>query len=419
MLRGVPNDSHTFPYHRDSTMPHVQLTAVFIEKLKPSGEQVEYFDKGAKGLSLRANQDGTKSWRFSYTFKDKLRRKTLGRYRLPDRGLAWARSERDKAQGKVADGVDPYAEDATQDADDKFAFDACIERFIAEYIELQNKRADEGARILRKEFVPVWGARDIRTIQRSDVRAVLQAILDRGSPVSSRAALSRIRKFFNWFDDTANEADRLTVNPCYRLKPLAKERPRERVLSDKELAAVWRAGEVAGYPHGILIQLLCLLGQRRGEVASMALPDLDLGKAIWTIPAHVTKNGKVHVLPLPQLAVQIIKFCLDRDGTKSGFIFPSRDHPEKYLTGYSVMKRKIDAISGVKNWVPHDLRRTMATAAPDLGISETVIEYIHNHTLPRGGNVSGTSKVYNRNRYLTQMREALEAWAAFVVKLKR
>ena len=53
--------------------------------------------------------------------------------------------------------------------------------------------------------------------------------------VASKLAgrLTRIRKFFNWYDDNANEAARLPVNPCYRLKPLAKETSRERVLSTR------------------------------------------------------------------------------------------------------------------------------------------------------------------------------------------
>jgi len=393
-------------------MPEMNLTSLFVERLKPTGAQVEYFDTSSDGLSLRVNQNGTRSWRFSYTLNGKLKRRTLGRYQSPERGLAWARAERDKAQGKVADGVDPFAGDAAENADDRFAFDACLERFIAQHVRALNRAPKEGERILRKEFATVWGARDIRTIQRSDVLAVLQGIVDRGSPVSARAALTRVRKFFNWYDDNANEADRLPVNPCYRLKPLAKETSRERVLTNKELAAVWQAGGEAGYPHGTLMQLLTLLSQRRTEVASMRWQDLNFDEKTWSL---IAKGGKVHLMPLPKLVLKIIKACQREDGAI--YVFPSRDNPEKYLTGYSKMKAKIDTFSGVMGWVPHDLRRTMASKAPALGISEVVIEMVQNHRLPTG-NLSATQRVYNRHKYLDEMRAALDKWAAFVVKQK-
>ncbi|MBX9590782.1 MAG: Arm DNA-binding domain-containing protein [Hyphomonadaceae bacterium] len=54
-------------------MPEVNLTAAFVDKLKPNGAQVEYFDTGSDGLSLRVSQSGTKSWRFPYAPSTRIR----------------------------------------------------------------------------------------------------------------------------------------------------------------------------------------------------------------------------------------------------------------------------------------------------------------------------------------------------------
>src|SRR5687767_14109696 len=111
-------------------MPRVQMTSLFIErKVRATGKQGEYFGIGSKGLSLRVNQNGTRTWRFSYTVNGKIKRRTLGRY-SSDHGLAWARAERDKAQGRLAEGIDPFANGTLHDnKDDKrFAFDVCLDR---------------------------------------------------------------------------------------------------------------------------------------------------------------------------------------------------------------------------------------------------------------------------------------------------
>jgi hypothetical protein len=88
------------------------------------------------------------------------------------------------------------------------------------------------------------------------------------------------------------------------------------------------------------------------------------------------------------------------------------------LSGFSKWKDKLDRLTGVRDWTPHDLRRTQATVMPDLDVSETVVERIHNHTLPRGS-VSTSMKAYNHYQYVRPMREALEKYATYVERKVR
>ena len=60
---------------------------------------------------------------------------------------------------------------------------------------------------------------------------------------------------------------------------------------------------------GRLIIKLCLVtAQRVGEVAGMRLAELDLlgGVAEWRLPPDRTKNGFSHVVPLSDLALELI-----------------------------------------------------------------------------------------------------------------
>lgn len=128
------------------------------------------------------------------------------------------------------------------------------------------------------------------------------------------------------------------------------------------------------------------------------------GAGLWRIPSRTTKNGEAHVLPLPSLAVDILHSCPRIPG--SPFVFPSAHDNGKHLSGYSAWKKKLDDAASVSDWIPHDLRRTQASVAPSLGISEVLIEQIHNHKLPKA-EVSVSGKIYNRYRYVAEMRRAL------------
>jgi integrase len=61
---------------------------------------------------------------------------------------------------------------------------------------------------------------------------------------------------------------------------------------------------------------------------------------------------------------------------------------------------------GVPKFVPHDLRRTVATRLgdDDIGADPIVIEKILNHQL------QGVQGVYNMQEYMDNRRKALEVW---------
>ena len=76
------------------------------------------------------------------------------------------------------------------------------------------------------------------------------------------------------------------------------------------------------------------------------------------------------------------------------------------------MKRRLDCLSGVSGWTPHDLRRTQATRmAETLKVPQYVIDLIHNHKASGGSQVS---KIYNRYGYLDEQSAALDAWADYL-----
>ncbi len=265
----------------------------------------------------------------------------------------------------MAEGNDPRAARKAREAAAKAEPERDLIRnlgasFIERYSKPRNRAWPEVERQFKAEINPKFGARRAQDIKKSDVLGLLDGIVDRASPVTANRVFATLRKFFNWLV----ERDVLEASPCVGVKKPTAEQSRDRVLTDDELKAIWKASESFAYPFGPLWRLLLLTGQRREEVAGMRWKELDLGeKPVWVIPASRTKNGEAHAVPVSPVAMGIIE-ALPRIG-KAGFVFTTTG--ESHVTGYSRSKARLDAkialdASGaISPWTLHDLRRTMAS----------------------------------------------------------
>ena len=196
---------------------------------------------------------------------------------------------------------------------------------------------------------------------------------------------------------------------------------RDRVLSDEEAAAIWRAACEAPSPIGTIVRLLMLTGQRREEVAGMTWAELSEDLATWTIPAMRTKNGIPHLVPLSQTARELLRALhSDRPGVsrartagpgpKLALVFPGeRKTP---FSGWSKAKAALDTASGVSGWWLHDLRRTLATGLQRLSVRLEVTEAVLNHL---SGSRAGVVGIYQRHDWAEEKRAALDAWSAHLL----
>ena len=98
-----------------------------------------------------------------------------------------------------------------------------------------------------------------------------------------------------------------------------------------------------------------------------------------------------------------------------GYIFAARgSNGTTPFNGWSKSKALLDALSGVKDWTLHDCRRTMSTRMAEMGVAPHVIERLLNHVT---GTLSPIALVYNKAKYLEEMREAMNRWEAHLVEV--
>ncbi|MFC6026885.1 tyrosine-type recombinase/integrase [Methylobacterium mesophilicum] len=258
-------------------------------------------------------------------------------------------------------------------------------------------------RHLRHDFATL-ASFPIADIRRAHVAQCLDEITVR-APATANRARSQLSTFFAW----AIGQGLTETNPVIGTNKPAKDVRRSRVLSASELATVWRV--VGDDDFGRIIRLLILTGQRRNEVARMVWDELDLEAGVWTIPAERAKNGRVHEVPLSEPAVAILRTCSMREGVP--YLFGrNRTGP---FSGFSAAKDRLDAAVQLRTpWVIHDLRRTLATGMNDLKVPPHIVEAVINHVSGAKGGVAGT---YNWALYREEKREALDFWAAHVLKL--
>jgi integrase len=72
---------------------------------------------------------------------------------------------------------------------------------------------------------------------------------------------------------------------------------KDRVLTDDELVAVYRAAAAEGGPYGTIVRLLILTGQRRGEIAGLRAEYIHQKEHTITLPPAIVKNSRRHTFP--------------------------------------------------------------------------------------------------------------------------
>ena len=141
--------------------------------------------------------------------------------------------------------------------------------------------------------------------------------------------------------------------------------------------------------------------------------EIDFERGVIVLPASRTKNKREHVVPMSE-PVRAILDARTRIYSRD-LVFGVRGIGR---FGFGKYKRRLDqGLAGAvtKEWVVHDLRRTVATGMADrLGVQPHIIEAILNHASGHKGGVAG---VYNRATYATEKKQALERWADYVSAL--
>jgi integrase len=359
------------------------------------------------GYRLRAGGDGRvlRSWIAQYRRAGASRRLLLGSAEVLTAEKARAAAK--AVLAKVALGEDPQGDREDRRGKDKLTF----RKAVADYLETQERRLRpntyaETTRYLTGDYFKPLHALPLDTVTRRDVASRIEHIERTSGKTAAGAARAKLSAFFtSAMQDGLLDAD---SNPVIGARKPPGNKPRDRVLSDKELAAIWNA--CGDDDYGRIVRLLILTACRREEIGGMVWGEFSADGTTWTLPAARAKNGREHVLPvLPAMRAILdgVPKRVDRErlfGERSSAGFQSWD----------THKTELDKRAGVTGWQLRDIRRSVATGMADLRVLPHVIETILNHV---SGHKRGVAGIYNKSSYAAEVRAALELWADHVQSL--
>ena len=370
-----------------------KITKTVVERLEPGGEWL--WDTVVKGFGAR-RQRGDVFYYLRYRLNGHQRVLSIGRH-----GSPWtpdtARKKARRLIGSVAAGVDP-----AQRAKPTGTVGAEIARYLAKrQPALKPRSFEEVERHLHQHAKPLH-RHTLGEIDRRAIATLLGAIETTSGPVARNRVRSSLSAFFAW---TIREG-LLETNPVAGTGKADEGGSRERVLTDKELGAIWRS--LGEDQFSDIVRLLILTGQRREEIGGLRWSEVHKDRIV--LPPSRTKNRRQHEVPLSPQARAILDRQIRRNSRELVFGLG-----EGGFSGWSDAKAALDQRLPIPDWHLHDLRRTCATGLAEIGVLPHIIEAILNHV---SGHRAGVAGIYNRARYEGEMRDALAKWARYVAGLR-
>jgi integrase len=345
----------------------------------PERGQKAYWDEKLPTFGIRVSQGGTKT----FILNRDNNFITIGRFGVLSLSEARSEARRLLAEftlGKVRPQSITYPQAVQAFLEDKAR--AKRPRTVADYKRLLNRLPFKG---------------QLSDITHDDTMRKLNRFTAPSEREHLRVAAT---VFFNW----CIRRRYISENPFSGLAP-TKSTSRSRILSDAEIKSVWTVADQIGGHYGTIVKLLIATGQRRGEI--VALQSSWVKDDHIVLPKEICKNGREHLFPIGQLVTGLIKTA------QQGLLFPAQGSTTKPFNGWK-SKTRLDKLTSVINWTLHDLRRTFATRLAEMGVAPHVIERLLNHVT---GSLSPIALVYNKAKYLEEMREAMNTWEARVAAI--
>ena len=401
-----------------------------LKALAPArkGKRYELWDTKIPGFGVRVGDDPDRSrpgkaGRIGFVLYTRFpgsphpTRRALGRY-----GQLTLEAAREKAaqwRAMIDKGIDPAIAEEEERQARLRQMDSTFAAVAAKFIEYINANKERKAKDVERElqvFIKAWGHRPIASIKASDVALIIEATVKRGKRAQAHNEFGHIRRLFRWAIPLY-----LEHSPCAQLSPkrlIGDRTRRDRVLSDAEISALWKASGSLGYPYGPLYRMLLLTGLRLSEVSEATWNEFDFKERLWTVPAaRMKKTGseaKPHMVPLTDAILEVLE-TLPRF-TNGNFLFSSRHGTTPIKAVYfGAPKIKLDGLmlqimqeskAELPDWTNHDIRRTVRTKLSALRIPEEVREAVLAHARP------GIKGHYDMHHYLDEKRDALTQWAA-------
>jgi integrase len=393
----------------------MKLTASVISRLTlpPNIDDKIFFDYDLPGFGLRLRRSGDRSWWVQYGIAGRTRKLRLGS--VAELDIAKARSSAKTILAQVRLGGDPASEKSHARVRAGETVGALLKPFLLRQQTRLRPRSLKATEWHLLKLCRPLHALPIVALTRRTIAARLAEIAATNGPAASNRVRGSLGAFCSWAVKEGFRDD----NPVSFTNKATENGPRDRLLSDAELALIWQA--LGDDQYSVILTLLILTGLRRGEIGGLRWSEIDLDSNLITLPAERTKNGRPHLVPLSSPVRALIEAQPrrnERDGRPRDRLFgDAAVEGFSYWNGAKVeLDQRLAEIHGepLAPWALHDIRRSFSTALHDrLGVPPHIVEVLLGHV----GHQAGVAGTYNKSVYHSECERALSRWAEHVTAI--
>jgi len=379
----------------------VKLTKRAVDDALPKAKRYEIWDGEIRGLGLRVEASGTKTYILRYRPRNigpgaPKRFISLGRHGAitPDEARTRARA----ALGAVAAGKDPALE--RNQAQVAITCSELASLFLEEHVGAKRKKrtAKGYGAILRRYFFPALGKRKAELVTTAEIAKLHLSLMDR--PYQANRLVAIIGSMYTFAARRGLVAR--GTNPTIGVERFREAR-RERFLGTEELKRLgetlrlaetdglpWRLGaDARSNKHlpkepnqrtmfarevTLAFRLLLFTGARLREILHLEWAHVDLERGLLMLPDSKT-GRKTIVLSAPALTI------LRHADRSSAFVIPGAT-PDRPRSDLKKPWRAIQQYAGLEGVRVHDLRHTFASIGAGSSLGLPIVGKLLGHSQP-------------------------------------
>jgi integrase len=389
------------------------LTDIAVKSAKPQDKPYKLTD--GDGMYLLVTATG-KYWRLDYRYLGK--RKTLAIGVYPTITLADARERRYEARKSLANNVDPSEskvsarKEAIRNASITFEVVA-REWHQKNTVKWSAKNTVRTLSLFERCIFPFIGKLPIADIKPSELLETIQRIEKRGNIQTAHRAMMNCGQIFRYAMATDRASQDISLVLRGSLTPIV-EKHHASIQDPNKIGQLLR--DIDAY-EGLFVtkcalKLAPLFFVRPGELRQAEWSEFNLDEAEWKIPAEKMKMKSVHIIPLSNQALEIIKELKNHTGHVK-YLFPGLRSSDRAMSDNTVNAalRRLgydkDEMSG------HGFRSMASTILHEQGWPHDAIERQLAHA-----DRNKVSAAYNYADYLPKRKEMMQKWADYLDELK-
>ena len=385
----------------------IPLAVTQINSAKPQDKEYSLAD--GDGLHLRIRPNGSKVWIFKYYHPVKKTRTNMSFGSYPEVSLAKARQQRLESRELLAEGISPKQHRDIEATTKKFEASNTLKKVTDEWIKVKGTKVTEDHakdiyRSLEKDIFPKLGNVAIGEILAPMAIEVMQPISKKGNHESVKRLCQRLNEVMVYATNTGL----IHHNPLAGIKE-AFQTPTAvhlAALPPEELPEFLEAlskGSMRPLTR-YLIQWQLHTMTRPGEAAGAKWDEINIEKAVWTIPAERMKRKRAHTIVLSKQCLTMLEEIRDISGHRE-HLFPGNRSPKTSMSP-AAANTAIKRMGFAKRLVAHGLRTIASTILNEQNFDADLIETALSHV-----SSNDIRNIYNRAEYIDRRRVMMQWWS--------